>query len=107
MDSIAWHFVCLPEEIEKEDVMGFELEGNCYAVYRTKSGYYASEGLCPHERSRLSDGLVIGEYIECPKHNSRFYIPTGKVRRVPAKRDLKTYPVKIDKGKLYIGISKE
>ena len=100
----SWHFVCSPDEIEEEDVIPFEVEGTPYAVYRTKSGYYATEGLCPHEKARLSDGLVIGEYIECPKHNSRFHIPSGKVQRIPAKQDLETFPVKIEEGRLYLGL---
>jgi 3-phenylpropionate/trans-cinnamate dioxygenase ferredoxin subunit len=45
------------------------------------------------------------EMIECPKHSARFHIPSGKVKRVPAKDDLKTYPVKTEGGKLYIGLS--
>ena len=106
-DSIRWHFVCDTEEIEEEDVLRFDLNGNTYAMYHTASGYYATDGLCTHEQACLADGLVMGEIIECPKHNGRFHIPSGKVKRIPAKIDLKTYNVKIDDGKLYIGLPKE
>ena len=103
-DSVTWHLVCDMDELEEEDVMQFDLNGNTYAVYHTPSGYYATEGLCTHEQANLADGLVMGEHIECPKHNARFHIPSGKVKRVPAKVDLKTYPVKTDDGKVLIGI---
>lgn len=92
-DSVTLLRVCDMDDIEEEDVMQFDLGGKAYAVYHTPSGYYATEGLCTHEQAALSDGLVMGEQIECPKHNARFHIPSGKVKRVPAKLDLQTYPV--------------
>jgi 3-phenylpropionate/trans-cinnamate dioxygenase ferredoxin subunit len=93
------------DDIDEEDVLRCELEGTVYAVYNTSSGYYATDGLCTHEQANLADGLVMGEHIECPKHNARFHIPTGKVARMPAKIDLETYPVKTEHGKVYIGLS--
>ena len=39
---------------------------------------YASDGLCTHEHVHLSDGLVMGHVIECPKHNGRFDVRDGK-----------------------------
>jgi 3-phenylpropionate/trans-cinnamate dioxygenase ferredoxin subunit len=51
--GLSWHFVCTPDEIEEEDVIPFEVKGTPYAVYRTKSGYYTTEGNCPHEQARL------------------------------------------------------
>jgi 3-phenylpropionate/trans-cinnamate dioxygenase ferredoxin subunit len=93
------------DDIEEEDVLRCDLGGKVYAVYNTPSGYYATDGLCTHEQADLADGLVMGEYIECPKHNARFHIPSGKVTRMPAKIDLQTYPVKTEDGKVYIGLS--
>ena len=103
-DSVTWHLVCDMDDIEKEDVMQFNLGGKAHAVHHTPSGYYATEGLCTHEQAALADGLVMGEQIGCPKHNARFHIPSGKVKRVPAKVDLQTYPVKTEGGKVYISL---
>lgn len=58
-------FGCAMDDIEEEDVMQFDLGVKAYAVYHTPSGYYATEGLCTHEQAALSDGLVMGEQIEC------------------------------------------
>src|SRR3972149_8878236 len=84
-DAITWHLVCNQNEIEEEDVVRFDLNGKTYAVYHTPSGYYATDGLCTHEQACLADGLVEGDAVICPKHNSRFHIPSGKVLRIPAK----------------------
>jgi 3-phenylpropionate/trans-cinnamate dioxygenase ferredoxin subunit len=105
-DGVEWVMVCSEGDIEKEDVVGFDHNGHTYAVYHTPSGFYATDGLCTHEQARLADGFVMGEFIECPKHNARFHIPSGKVKRVPARTGLVTYPVKVEGGSIYIGLSR-
>ncbi|MEH7387078.1 Rieske 2Fe-2S domain-containing protein, partial [Bacillus sp. JJ1521] len=76
-----------------------------YCVYRTEDGkYYASDGYCTHERFHLSNGLVMGNVIECPKHNGRFDIPTGEAKRAPVCVALKLYNVKVTEGMVYIQI---
>jgi 3-phenylpropionate/trans-cinnamate dioxygenase ferredoxin subunit len=47
------------------------------------------------------------DIIECPKHNARFHIPSGKAKRPPAKVDLGTYPVKTEGGVLFIGVPED
>jgi 3-phenylpropionate/trans-cinnamate dioxygenase ferredoxin component len=99
-----WELVCAEQDLPVEDMIRVDLDGKAYVVYHIKSGFFATEGLCTHERASLADGLVEGEIVVCPKHNSRFHIPTGKALRIPAKVDLKTFPVKNEGGKVYLGI---
>jgi 3-phenylpropionate/trans-cinnamate dioxygenase ferredoxin subunit len=96
---IAWHRVCTTAEIAEEDVLQFEHGEHVYAVYHTPSGFYATDGLCTHE-----DGLVLGEIIECPRHQGRFHIPTGKAKGAPVCANLKTYATKVEEQKVYIAI---
>jgi 3-phenylpropionate/trans-cinnamate dioxygenase ferredoxin subunit len=60
--------------------------------------------LCSHEHAHLADGLVMGDLIECPKHNGRFNYKTGEAKRAPARISLCTYPVKVEGGKVFIGL---
>lgn len=100
-----WIEVCAAEDIEEEDVIRFDYGDKSYAIYRTESDeYYASDGYCTHEKFHLADGLVMGDVIECPKHNGRFEIPTGKAKRAPVCVDLQMFPVKIENEKLFIKI---
>ncbi|TFG65059.1 MAG: non-heme iron oxygenase ferredoxin subunit [Spirochaetales bacterium] len=103
-DDKKWVKVCRTDEIEVDDVYGSEIEGSSYAVYRLKDRYYATEGLCTHEQAKLCLGYLDGTIIECPKHNARFDITTGRALRKPAVKDLKTYAVKEENGLLYIGL---
>ena len=42
--------------------------------------------------------------IECPKHNGQFDYRTGAAKRAPVCINLKTYPVKVEDGQVYIEI---
>jgi 3-phenylpropionate/trans-cinnamate dioxygenase ferredoxin subunit len=101
---VDWQAVCRTNEITEEDVLQFEHGGQLYAIYHTPTGFYATDGLCTHEDEPLADGLVLGEIIECPKHQGRFHIPTGKAKGAPVCVNLKTYATKIEGQQVYIGI---
>jgi 3-phenylpropionate/trans-cinnamate dioxygenase ferredoxin subunit len=103
-EATTWYLVSATDDIGLDDAMRFELNGQVYAIFHTPSGFHATEGLCTHEQANLADGFISGEYVACPKHNSRFHIPTGKATRIPAKVDLRTYPVKTEGGKVYLGL---
>ncbi len=102
--AIAWLPVCRVEEIDEEDVRPFEHGGKTYAIYHTPSGFYATDGICTHENAYLAGGMVIGEIIECPRHQGRFHIPTGKAKGAPACINLQTHPTKIEAGQVHIGL---
>jgi 3-phenylpropionate/trans-cinnamate dioxygenase ferredoxin subunit len=99
-----WLEVCDADEIEAEDVLRFDHGGATFVVYRTPSGYYASDGWCTHERAHLADGFVNGEMIECPRHQGRFHIPSGAAKSPPACIALRTYPVKVEDERVFIGL---
>ena len=61
----------------------------------------------PHLQA-LSDKLtdVIGDIIECPLHQGRFHIPSGGARSAPACRNLRTYPVRVEDGSIFISLAR-
>jgi len=99
-----WVEVSDESGIEVEDIVRFDHDNKTYCVYKLEDGYYATDGLCTHETVHLEDGLVIDDEIECPMHQGIFNIKTGKAISPPACVDLKTYPVKVDNGKIFINI---
>lgn len=100
-----WIEACATNDIVREDVMRFDHDGRSYAIYRAPDDtYYATDGLCTHEKVHLADGLVMDNIIECPKHNGRFDYRTGEARGAPVCINLKTYPVMVENGKVLIGI---
>lgn len=96
-----WIDACAADGIDVEDVIRFDHGERSFAVYRTRDGtYHVTDGFCTHARVHLADGLVMGNVIECPKHNGRFDCTTGKAIRKPACIDLKCYPVKVEGGRV-------
>jgi 3-phenylpropionate/trans-cinnamate dioxygenase ferredoxin component len=101
-----WVRACAAEDVELEDVLRFDHEGRTFAIYRSpEDEYFATDGLCTHERVHLADGLVMDHIIECPKHNGRFDYRTGGAKGAPACVNLKTYKVKLDDGQVMIEIA--
>jgi 3-phenylpropionate/trans-cinnamate dioxygenase ferredoxin subunit len=101
----GWVEACAADDIDAEDVMRFDHAGRSFAIYRTDDGnYFASDGLCTHEKVHLAGGLVIGNIIECPKHNGRFDVRTGEAKGAPVCVNLATYPVKVEGGRVLLRI---
>ncbi len=101
----GWIEVCGTGDIDEEDLIRFDHAGATYAVYHAPDGqFYATAGLCSHEAVHLADGLVMGHLIECPKHNGQFDYRTGEAKRAPVCVNLRTYPVKVEAGRVWLGV---
>ena len=106
MSETRWVKACHTDDVEPEDVTRFDHDGRSFAVYRTEDDrWYATDGLCTHEKVHLADGLVMGNIIECPKHNGRFDLRTGEAKGAPVCVNLKTYPVRVDGDAVLVGLS--
>jgi 3-phenylpropionate/trans-cinnamate dioxygenase ferredoxin component len=99
-----WIDAAALDDIEDEDVMRFDHDGRTFAIYRVNEGVFASDGLCTHEHVHLSDGFVMDYVIECPKHNGRFDIRDGRPLCAPVCEKLKTYPAKVEAGRILIEV---
>jgi 3-phenylpropionate/trans-cinnamate dioxygenase ferredoxin component len=100
-----WVQACAADEVDEEDLIRFDHAGHSYAIYRSpEDKYYATDGHCTHEQVHLCDGLVMDHIIECPKHNGRFDYRTGEAKGAPVCINLKTYPVKVEAGHVYIQV---
>lgn len=103
-----WIEACEKSDIEPEEVIRFDHNGHTYAIYQCPLGaFYATDGLCTHEKVHLSEGLVMDNIIECPKHDGRFDYTTGQAKGFPVCVNLKTYPTKIEMDKVFINIDNE
>ena len=98
-------FACLVQEMAKgtsRTVGGDEP----IALYRTDDGeFFATADSCTHEQwSWGEDSDLEGKEVVCPLHMARFDIATGKPLCFPATVALRTYPVEIEDGKVYVVI---
>ena len=99
----GWVDVCATDEVDAEDVIEVQAGGRALAVYRSPSdSFHATDALCTHQQAHLADGLVMGDLIECPKHNGRFNYMTGAAVRVPCLEALTVYPVSVQAGRVLV-----
>lgn len=101
-----WIDACATDDIDEEDLIRFDHGGATYAIYHSPDGeFFATDGMCSHEKVHLADGLVMDYMIECPKHNGQFDYRTGEAKRAPVCINLKTYPVKVEGARVFIQVS--
>lgn len=89
-------------------------EGDMIAVYplginvvvaRFMGKFYAFEGTCFHMGCPLASGTLEGAILTCPCHDWRFDIRTGEFVDAAEIR-LAMYPIRIEGGRLSIGMRK-
>jgi 3-phenylpropionate/trans-cinnamate dioxygenase ferredoxin subunit len=101
-----WVEACGVDDIDEEDLIRFDHGGRVFAIYKSPEGeFFATDGICTHERAFLSDGLVMGDIIDCPKQNGRFNYKTGAAKSAPACVNLATYPVKVEGEAVLVDVS--
>ena len=99
-----WIDACAPEDIDEEDLIAWDHNGQKIAIYNTDKGFFATDLMCTHEEQSLEDGLVIDCVIECPLHGGRFDICSGKALSSPVTVDLETYPVELRDGRIWVQV---
>jgi MocE subfamily Rieske [2Fe-2S] domain protein len=103
----GWIKVCDSGRIRNEEAIRFDHQKKTYALFRDKNGkLYATDGICTHGNTHLGDGLVIGNTVECPKHNGRFNLEDGTPVRPPVCLGLAIYPVEERNESLWLNIKK-
>ena len=78
------------------------VQGRDVALFRVGDAVYATDNLCTHGQARLCDGFVEGHEIECPLHQGRFDLRSGAPTCEPAVDAVRTYPVRIENGRVFI-----
>jgi Na+-transporting NADH:ubiquinone oxidoreductase subunit F len=99
----GWVTVAESDALVPDDVMRFDIGDATFAIYRLADGAIrATDGLCSHAKIHLCGGLVRDGQIECPKHNGRFDIKSGKALSRPVTVDLVTHDAREVDGRIEI-----
>lgn len=106
-DGDGWIEVTASARLINEDVIRFDYGKKTFAIHRDNEGkLYATDGICTHGNTHLSEGLVKGKVIECSKHNGRFNLADGSPARAPICVGLATYPVEERNGSIWINLNR-
>jgi naphthalene 1,2-dioxygenase system ferredoxin subunit len=97
--------VAAVDAVPTGDVIGVIVEVKDIALYEVEGEVFATDNNCTHGRARMSDGFLEGREIECPLHQGRFDVCTGRALCAPLTEDIRTYPVKIENQRVMLKLS--
>ena len=101
-DSALWRRVAALSQLSDDAALPVRLDDVPIALYRMDGHVYAIDDVCTHEFAMLSQGFIEGGAIECPLHQARFDIATGRCLAPPATTDLRRYAVRIEGDDIYV-----
>jgi nitrite reductase (NADH) small subunit len=74
------------------------------AVFRTEDDrLFALLDRCPHRGAPLSQGVILGETVACPLHQTNVELESGNAV-APDKGCVQTFSVKVEKGVVYVDL---
>jgi nitrite reductase (NADH) small subunit len=72
------------------------------AIFRTaEDRFFALADRCPHRGGPLSQGIVFGEYVACPLHNTCVELDSG-CAVAPDSGEVRTFGVTVRDGHVYL-----
>jgi naphthalene 1,2-dioxygenase system ferredoxin subunit len=104
MDNTQWIDATAMDDVPADDVIGVVVAGRDIALYNAGGEIFATDNICTHGQARLCEGFLEGHEIECPLHQGRFDVRSGKAMCAPLTEDLRSYPVKIEGGRVYLAV---
>ncbi len=110
------HEVCTEASLEVGKQIAVKAGGESILVFHLDDGFYATQSSCTHLFFPLKKGKIIdGCKVQCPLHRAQFDIKTGEPTKwanfppgiqllnvIRAEKSLKTYPVSIENGKVFV-----
>ena len=94
--SENWIDAAALADVPEGDVIAMHVGGKEIALYEVEGEVFATDNICTHGQARMSDGFLEGREIECPLHQGKFDVCTGKALCAPLTENIKTYAVKIE-----------
>jgi naphthalene 1,2-dioxygenase ferredoxin component len=101
----AWMDVAARDAVPEMSSLSVLAGGKEIALYEVDGAIFATDNLCTHGAGRMSDGFLEGREIECPLHQGRFDVCTGKALCAPLTQDIRTYPVRLDGARIWLNLA--
>lgn len=94
--------LCAAQAVEPEAPVKATLDGVDYAVFVVDGRFYVTQDQCTHGPGSLADGFVLDGEIECPFHQGRFDIATGRPTAPPCTEALRIWTAEVRDGSVCI-----
>ncbi|KVS72710.1 non-heme iron oxygenase ferredoxin subunit [Burkholderia cepacia] len=105
--TTEWIYAVDTAAVREEGLTGVIVGGRDVALFAVDDEIFATDNQCTHGEARLSDGFLLDDEIECPLHQGRFSVRTGAALCAPVTACVKTFPVKIEAGRVFVRFDTE
>lgn len=82
-------------DIEEGKIKSFETRYATIAITRFQNKILAFEDVCSHDGEAISNGMLDGCIVTCPRHFAKFDLKSGKPLCMPATESISVYPVRV------------
>ena len=97
-----WTQVGKVADVPDQGTLPVSFAGEPVCLYNIDGEIFATHDICTHGNANLSEGFVVEGHIECPFHQGMFDIRTGAASAAPCTVAIRTYPVKIENGVVWL-----
>ena len=99
--------LCAADAVKPDAPVKVTRDGRDYAVFSIDGRFFVVQDACTHGPGSLSEGYVENGEVECPFHQGRFELATGRPTQPPCTEALRTWTVHVLDGRLWIDPSEE
>lgn len=99
-----WTNVAAEADLFEGAGMAVEPEGLDIVLFSVDGEVFATDNQCTHGLAKLCDGVVEGPYVECPFHQGQFDVRTGACVGGPVTEPVKSWPVKVEGGRVWLDL---
>lgn len=99
-----WKRAAALDDCPEGTLKGVRVGGELIVLANVDGDVYALEDQCSHQDFPLSDGELDGGDVVCIYHGARFDACTGKNKALPAVRPVRSYPVEIRDGDVWVDV---
>lgn len=104
--SPDWIDAAAAADVPDGDVIAATVAGRDIALVRLGDELHAVDATCTHGSASLCGGFVEDDgSIECPLHQGRFDVRTGKALCAPLTQDLVVHAVRVEGGRLLVKLA--
>ena len=94
--------LCGVSEVAPGCALRAEANGRTFAVFNVEGAIHVTQDECTHGPGSLSEGYVLDDEVECPFHQGRFHIASGRATCAPATEALRVWKVQVVEGKVCV-----
>ena len=101
-----WIDVAAAADVPDGDVIAAVAAGREIALVRLGDELHAIDATCTHGAANLCGGFVEDDgSIECPLHQGRFDVRTGRALCAPLTQDLAVHALRVQEGRVWVRLA--